>query len=134
MARIRDLGNVPEDEIQRIIFEHDDPEDDPAIAGFENESDLEDAPTEIDTSSDSLFDSTCSEASPVKARQIQLLPRGQERQQAAAPEPGSSRGRSEGILSRRPLKVFRPSSDRPGVEDDPSPGSSHSGLQGSISR
>ena len=97
MARIRDLGNLPEEEIQNILFEHDDPEDFPAIAGFSDESDLEDAPTEIDTSSDS---SSCSEASPVKARQIQLLPRGQERQQAAAPEPGPSRGGSEGFLFR----------------------------------
>ena len=47
MARIRDLGQVPEDEIHRIIFEHDDPEDNPAIAGFSDESDLEDAPTEV---------------------------------------------------------------------------------------
>ena len=99
MARIRDLDNLAEEEIRNILFEHDDPEDFAAIAGFSDESDLEDAPTEIDTSSDSSFDSTCSEASPVKARQIQLLPRGQERQQAAAPEPGSSRGRPEGILS-----------------------------------
>ena len=108
MARIRDLGNLPEEEIRNILFEHDDPEDNPAIAGFSDESDLEDAPTEIDTSSDS---SSCSEASPVKARQIQLLPRGQERQQAAAPEPGSSRGRPEGILSRGSHRIFRPSSD-----------------------
>ena len=49
MARIRDLGNLPEEEIQYILFEHDDPEDNPAIVGLSDESDLEDAPTEIDT-------------------------------------------------------------------------------------
>ena len=79
MARIRDLGQVAEDEIHTILFEHDNPEDNPAIAGFSDESDLEDVPTEIDTSSDSSFDSTCSEMSPFKARQIQHLPRGQKR-------------------------------------------------------
>ena len=68
MARIRDLGQVAEDEIHMILFEHDVPKDNPAIAGFSDESDLEDAPTEIDTSSDSSFDSTSSEASPVNAR------------------------------------------------------------------
>ena len=134
MARIRDLGNLPEDEIRNMLFEHDDPEDLPAIAGFSDESDLDDAPTEIDTSSDSSFDSTCSESSPVKARQIRLLPRGQERQQAASPEPSSSHGRPEGIFSRGSHRIFRPSSDRPGVVADPVPGSSRSGPQGSLSR
>ena len=79
ITKIRDLGKVPEDGIHRIIFEHDDPEDDPAIAGFDDESDLDDAPTEVDTSSDSSFDSTCSESSPVKSKLIQLLPRGRGR-------------------------------------------------------
>ena len=55
MARIRDLGQVAEDEIYMILFDHDDPKDNPAIAGFSDESDLEDAPTEIDTSSEELI-------------------------------------------------------------------------------
>ena len=33
MARIRDLGNLPEDEIRNKLFEHDDQEDLPAIVG-----------------------------------------------------------------------------------------------------
>ena len=117
-----------------MLFEHDDPEDLPAIAGFSDESDLDDSPTEVDTSSDSSFVSTCSESSPVKARQIQLLPQGQERQQAASSEPGQSHGGSEGFLSRRPQEVISPSSDQPRLEADPVPGSIHSGPEGFLSR
>ena len=131
MARRQDLDRVPEEEIYRIIFEQEEPEEDPQNEGFgiEDEgSDIEDASTEVDTSSDSSYDESCSETSPVKEQFVRLLPRGQ-RRQVGVPEPGQSRGGPEGFLSRRPQEVVSPSSGQPRVEANPVPGSSCSGPE-----
>ena len=80
MARRQDLNRATEEDINRIIFEQDEPVEHPEIAGyaFEDEGfDMEDESTEVDTSSDSSYDESCSEASPVKEQFVRFLPRGQ---------------------------------------------------------
>ena len=136
MARRQNLERVPQEEIYRIIFEQDEPEEQPENAGFgiEDEgSNIEDASTVVDTSSDSSYDKSCSEMSPVKKQVVRLLPRGQ-RRQVGVPQPGQSRGRPEGFLFLRPQEVVSPSSGQPRVEADPVPGLSRSEPEGYPSR
>ena len=86
MTRRQDLGNLEEEEIHRLIFEQDEPEEAPHNEGFRIEdegSDIEDASTEVESSSDSADESSSSEDSPQKRPQfVRLLPRGQRRQDA----------------------------------------------------
>ena len=95
------------------------------LEDLQDGSDLEENLTELDDSSDSSFDESCSETSPMKAQTVRLLPprpapgRGQSRgesgsgafeirrplgQQAPAPERGQSRGEcSGGFAMQKPV-------------------------------
>ena len=84
MARKGDLTNLKDLEIQQLLWLEQDLQVDP-LEDLLDGSDLEEDLIELDDSSDSSFDESCSETSPLKAQTVRLLP---PRQQAPAPGRG----------------------------------------------
>ena len=128
MARKEDLTSLDLEEINRFIFQD---QDEPNYEG----SDLEDAPTEVETSSDESDESFSVQDSPDKhpSSPVELLPRSYQCLEAV-PEPDSSRGGPVVLLSRCPEQVISPFQGQRHLEAIPEPGPSHGGPVGLISR
>ena len=73
MSRRSDLTNLKDKEIHDLLWEQEELPVDP-LEDLQEGSDLEDNLTELDDSSDSSFDESCSETSPMKAQTVRLPP------------------------------------------------------------